>query len=59
MVDRRVGRKTAPLWLLPLRDCLSLAVFVASLFARRVDWRGTRHRVETRGRLATDQEYPA
>jgi ceramide glucosyltransferase len=28
------------LWLLPLRDCLSLAVWAASLFGRRVNWRG-------------------
>ena len=59
LVDRQVGEKTAPLWWLPLRDGISLAVFVASLFARRVDWRGKRHHIHPRGRLATDQEYPA
>jgi ceramide glucosyltransferase len=59
LIDRRVGAKTAPLWWIPLRDGLSFAVFVASLFARRVDWRGSRHHVHPRGRLATDQEYPA
>ena len=56
LVDRQVGAKTAPVWWMPLRDCLSFAVFIASLFARHIDWRGSRHRIETRGRLATDQE---
>ena len=30
-----------PLWLTPLADSLSFGVYLASLVARRVDWRGT------------------
>jgi len=29
-----------PVWLLPLRDLISVAVMAASFFGRRVDWRG-------------------
>jgi ceramide glucosyltransferase len=31
---------SCPVWLLPLRDVLSVAVMVASYAGRRVDWRG-------------------
>ncbi|MEO8938592.1 MAG: bacteriohopanetetrol glucosamine biosynthesis glycosyltransferase HpnI [Burkholderiaceae bacterium] len=53
-VDRQVGRNAAPLWLLPARDCLTLAVFVASFFVRSVEWRGQRFRMETEGRMSAD-----
>lgn len=51
VVDRHAGTPTAPLWLLPVRDGLSLAVFVASYFVRVVDWRGTRLRMENEGQI--------
>jgi ceramide glucosyltransferase len=40
--DRIAAARPAPYWLLPFRDCLSFAVFVASFFTRSVDWRGVR-----------------
>lgn len=40
------------LWLLPLRDVLSFAVFVASFFGHTVDWRGTRYVADANGALA-------
>jgi ceramide glucosyltransferase len=49
-----LGFSTAGLWLLPVRDALSLAVFVASLFSRNVVWRDQRYRVEARGRIGVD-----
>jgi ceramide glucosyltransferase len=55
-VDRQAGARTAPLWLLPMRDCLTLAIFVASYFTRSVDWRGQRLRMETDGRIAAEPE---
>lgn len=58
-VDRVVGDISAPLWLLPPRDCLSLAVFVASFFVRSVDWRGATLRIENHGRVSADTEFPA
>lgn len=50
-VDRVAGEATAPAWWLPARDCLSFALFVASLFARSVDWRGSALRMGRRGHL--------
>ena len=41
-------------WLLPVRDALSFAVFVASCFARTVFWRGDQFRVEASGRMTVD-----
>jgi ceramide glucosyltransferase len=45
---------TAKLWLLPLRDALSFAVFVASFFGRRVSWRDQLFRVAASGRMSAD-----
>jgi ceramide glucosyltransferase len=49
-----LGLSTAKLWLLPARDALSFAVFVASLFSRKVVWRDQRYRVEASGRISVD-----
>lgn len=51
-IDRQVGERTASAWLLPLRDCLTFVVFIASFFVRSVDWRGKRLRMEANGRVA-------
>jgi len=37
------------LWLLPVRDLLSLGVFIAAIFGDRVEWRGNRLRVQRDG----------
>ena len=55
-VDARAGAPTAPLWLLPARDILSFAVFLASFFVRSVDWRGTSLRMAPRGTIIADPE---
>ena len=49
-----LGFTTAGLWLLPVRDALSFAVFVASFFGRTVFWRDQFFRVEPSGRMTTD-----
>ena len=41
-------------WLLPVRDGLSFAVFIASFFGRRVFWRDEHFRVEASGRMTVD-----
>jgi ceramide glucosyltransferase len=41
-------------WLLPVRDALWFAVFVASFFGRRVFWRDQNFRVEPSGRMTVD-----
>ena len=51
-IDRIAGRRTAPLWLLPLADCLEFAAFLASLAARTIDWRGRRLTMAGNGRIA-------
>jgi ceramide glucosyltransferase len=45
MLARRIDatlrlRPQAPIWLLPLRDLISIAVLLASFAGRRVEWRG-------------------
>ena len=51
-VDTKTGVCTAPLWFLPLRDCLTLAVFIASFFVRVVDWRGSALQMKPLGRIS-------
>ena len=43
-------------WLGPIRDILSFAVFVASFFGHRVEWRGHRHVVNADHTLAYSSE---
>ncbi|WP_419826614.1 bacteriohopanetetrol glucosamine biosynthesis glycosyltransferase HpnI [Sphingomonas sp.] len=52
------ARRTASAWLLPWRDGLSFAVFVAAFFARSVDWRGSRLKMEPSGRVSAAKEFP-
>jgi ceramide glucosyltransferase len=49
-----LGFPAAKLWLLPLRDALSFAVFVASFFGRRVFWRDQLFQVAPSGRMSAD-----
>ena len=51
-VDAKAADRTAPLWLLPLRDCLTLAIFIASFFVRVVDWRGSALQIKPLGRIS-------
>ncbi|MBU3079454.1 bacteriohopanetetrol glucosamine biosynthesis glycosyltransferase HpnI [Sphingomonas quercus] len=56
VADREAGARTAPLWLLPLRDCFTFAIFIGSLFARSVDWRGAKLKMSRNGRVTAGQE---
>jgi ceramide glucosyltransferase len=49
-----LGLPAGWLWLLPARDALSFAVFVASFFGRRVIWRDQHFRVAPSGRMTVD-----
>jgi ceramide glucosyltransferase len=51
-VDGIFGTYAGPFWLLPVRDLLSFAVFVASQFGETVHWRGSRFSVEPSGALS-------
>jgi ceramide glucosyltransferase len=46
------------LWLLPLRDALSFAVFVSSFFGRNVFWRDQLFRVEPSGQMSVEGDKP-
>lgn len=59
MVDRALGLRPTPLWLVPGRDLLSFAVFVASFFTRKVAWRDRTFRIGRNGRLILDGDRPA
>jgi ceramide glucosyltransferase len=54
VIAAALGVAPARLWLLPLRDALSFAVFVASFFGRTVLWRDQAFRVEASGRMTID-----
>ena len=51
-VEKAFGAGSGPFWLLPIRDTLSLAVFIASFFGQKVAWRGTRLKVEPSGAMS-------
>jgi ceramide glucosyltransferase len=53
-IARALGFSGERLWLLPARDVLSFAVFVASLFGRNVVWRNQRYRVAASGEMRVD-----
>lgn len=52
-MDHIVGANSGPAWLLPVRDVLSFGLFIASLFGRRVQWRGARLRVGKGGDMSS------
>lgn len=51
-VEKAFGVASLPLWLLPVRDLLSIAVFIASFFGQKVAWRGSRYEVEPSGAMS-------
>ncbi len=51
-VNRIAGVRSRFILALPLADFLEFAVFIASLFARKIDWRGSRLRIMGQGRIA-------
>jgi ceramide glucosyltransferase len=54
VIARALGIPPAKPWLLPLRDVLSFAVFIASFFGRTVFWRDQVFHVEASGRMTAD-----
>jgi ceramide glucosyltransferase len=51
-IDGLFGTYAGPFWLMPLRDLLSFAVFITSLFGERVHWRDSRFAVEPSGMMS-------
>jgi ceramide glucosyltransferase len=51
LIDRALGLPATTLWLVPLRDMLSFAIFIASFLGNRVAWRDSTFRIAADGRL--------
>jgi ceramide glucosyltransferase len=51
-LSRMMGSRRARLWLVPLRDLLSLGVFIGAFLGDRVEWRGARLKVDSDGAMA-------
>ena len=51
-IDGLFGTYAGPYGLMPLRDLLSFAIFVVSLFGETVHWRGTHFAVEPSGAMS-------
>jgi ceramide glucosyltransferase len=51
-MEKTYGAACGPFWLLPVRDLLSMAVFLASFLGQKVAWRGSRYEVETSGAMS-------
>ena len=51
-IDGLFGTYAGSPWLLPLRDLLSFAVFLVSLFGETVHWRGGHFAVEPSGAMS-------
>jgi len=50
-VEKRFGVEPASYWLVPVRECISFAVYAASFFGTSVLWRGRRYRIASDGTL--------
>jgi ceramide glucosyltransferase len=48
---RGLGERRVPVWLAPVRDLLSFAIYLASFLSRPVSWRGRRYRIGPDGTL--------
>lgn len=53
------GLHRVPFWLLPVRDCVSFAVFVWSFAGRSVQWKGRRYDVAGDGAIRRDEDEGA
>ena len=52
IIDRATGADAGPWWLLPARDVLSFAIFLASFMGDTVVWGGRRYRVRRGGAMS-------
>ena len=58
-VDAATGARARSLWLLPVRDVFSFAVFLCASFGKTVVWRGRRFNVDRAGALSPVELAPA
>lgn len=57
-IGRLLGLPLRRFWLLPLRDALSFAVFVASFCGRNVLWRGQLFKIDAGGQMTAEGDEP-
>lgn len=57
--ERGYGLPPHPYWLIPVRDLLSFAIFVAGFVARDVSWRGHHYELMSEGILKSDRRPPS
>jgi ceramide glucosyltransferase len=55
-IARKLRLPVAGLWLLPVRDLLSFAVFIGSFCGRNVSWRDQLFRIEPGGRIIVERD---
>ena len=55
--DRSLGIQSTSWWLWPVRDILSVVIFVASLFVDSVTWQGSRFKVDPYGILSPVKDH--
>jgi ceramide glucosyltransferase len=58
-IERGYGLPPRPYWLIPLRDLLSFAVFVAGFVARDLSWKGRRYTLMSEGNLIPERRTPS
>ncbi len=51
-VERAFKTCAGPLWLMPVRDIISFAVFLLSFLGQKVAWRGARYAVRPSGAMS-------
>ncbi len=54
-IERSYGLPPRPYWLIPLRDLLSFAVFIAGFMSRDVRWKGHRFKLMSEGTLIPER----
>jgi len=58
-IERGYGLPPRPYWLIPVRDLLSFAVYIAGYFVRDVDWKGRHYRLKSEGILIPERRTPS
>lgn len=59
VIGRAYGLPKHPYWLIPFRDLLSFAIFIAGFIVRDVSWRKQRYRLQPEGALMPERRSPS
>lgn len=58
-VERGYGLPARPYWLIPVRDLMSFAVFIAGFLVQDLSWKGRRYKLLSEGTMQSDRRSPA